>query len=141
MNMRGRDFLDVARELVAGADEAHWRSACGRAYYALFLEARSVLERWGITLPRRDQIHAVVRLRFIYAADPDLKQVGFALERLGDLRNHADYKLSPSPFFNSSVRAQRSIDDADVNLVRLDQVDADLTRRATAIADIRAKFP
>jgi hypothetical protein len=139
--MRGRDFLDVARELVAGAGEAHWRSACGRAYYALFLEARGVLERWGLALPRRDQIHAVVRFRFIYAADPDLKQVGFALERLGDSRNHADYQLRPSPFFSTSVRAQDAIDDAAVNLVRLDQVDADAARRAAAIADIRAKFP
>ena len=36
--MPGRGFLDVARELAAGATEYHWRSAAVNAYYALFLE-------------------------------------------------------------------------------------------------------
>lgn len=44
--MNGRAFLEVARGLAQDATEAHWRSALGRAYYALLLEARDLLLRW-----------------------------------------------------------------------------------------------
>src|SRR5438552_14087952 len=77
--MDGRAFLDIARELNRGGTEAHWRAAAGRAYYALFLEGRTTLERWGFVPGRRDPIHSFVRLRFDYAPDPDLKEVGKAL--------------------------------------------------------------
>jgi hypothetical protein len=36
--MRGKDFLEVARALVAGTSEAHRRAAVVNAYYALMLE-------------------------------------------------------------------------------------------------------
>src|SRR5438874_8968742 len=97
--MEGRKFLDIAQELVQGPTEAHWPAAAGRAYYGLMLEGRDALERWGFTLPPRDQVHTFVRLRFIYSNDPDLKQVGYALEQLSKLRNKADYALAVSgPF-------------------------------------------
>jgi hypothetical protein len=49
--MNGRAWLDVARELAAGSDEAHWRSNVGRSYYALLHEALDLLRRWGFSLP------------------------------------------------------------------------------------------
>jgi hypothetical protein len=92
--MPGRDFLGIAHENVAGKTPAHWRGAAGRAYYALMLECREALFRWGFKLPPRDNVHTFVRLRFSFAADIDLKDIGMDLDRLGQLRNKADYSLA-----------------------------------------------
>jgi len=139
--MDGSRFLDIARELLRGTTEAHWRTAAGRAYYALMLEGRDLLHRWGFAAPPRDQVHAFVRLRFSYAADPDLKEVGRALEELGKLRNQADYQLTAGPRFSSFGKARQAVQDAENQLVLLKLVDADLPRRTAVITDIRAKFP
>jgi len=139
--MDGRKFLDVARELLRGTTEAHWRSATGRAYYAVVLEGKAALARWGIVLPRRDLIHAAVRLRLTYVHDADLQLVGKALDDLGRLRNKADYDLaSPGPFANSSATAT-AIAQAEEAIRKLDQAGTDAARLAAAVADIRARFP
>lgn len=139
--MDGSRFLDIARELLRGTTEAHWRTAAGRAYYALMLESRDLLHRWSFAAPPRDQVHAFVRLRFSYAADPDLKEVGRALEELGKLRNQADYQLAAGPRFSSVGKARQAVQDAENHLALLKLVDADLPRRTAVITDIRAKFP
>jgi hypothetical protein len=63
--MDGRAFLTVARRLAHEHTEADWRSAAGRAYYALLLEGKAAFQRWGFTPPPRDQIHRFVRLCFV----------------------------------------------------------------------------
>ncbi len=74
--MKGRRFPDLARKVFPGGTEVHWRGAVGRAYYALMLECREALFRWGFKLPPRDNVHTWVRLRFSFPADPDLKTLG-----------------------------------------------------------------
>lgn len=123
--MQGRAYLDLAREVVTGGTEVHWRGAVGRAYYALFLECREALFRWGFKLPPRDNVHAFVRLRFTYAADVDLKRIGLVLDYLGIARNQADYHLSSLAIFCSDVYAHRAIADAAAMLVLLDGIDND----------------
>src|SRR5437879_2513114 len=109
--MNGRDFLDVALELAAGATEAHWRASAIHAYYGLMLECRDTLARWGFR-PRRQDVHAYVRLRFSYSADADLKRIGDALDRLVRLRNQASHNLTPSAEFASNSRARQAVQDA-----------------------------
>src|SRR5262249_6017698 len=136
--MRGREFLAVARRSAQGTTEADWRDAAGRAYYALMLEARDLLQRWGFVLPRRDQIHAHIRLRFIYSSDVDMKSVGLVLEKLLEMRNYADYQIAqPGRFFATSANVNQAIVDAEVNISLLDLIDADPVRRAQAIAAIQ----
>jgi hypothetical protein len=139
--MDGRAFLDVAKELAQGATEAHWRAAAGRTYYASMLEGWSALLHWGFTVPARQPLHSFVRMRFNYAADADLQEIGRALDSLSWLRNQADYHLtSPGPFPNA-LQVRQAIVRAEGGVVRLDQVEADHSRRAAVIADIRTKFP
>jgi hypothetical protein len=132
--MQGRRFLDLAREVIAGATEVHWRGAAVHAYYALLLEGREVLSQWGFPLPPLQVVHSFVRLRFSYAADADLKQVGNALDELVRLRDKASYDMAPLPTFGSANTAQRAIQKAASILSLLDQIDADPTRRAAAVA-------
>jgi hypothetical protein len=140
--MRGRAFLEVAKRLAQGTSEADWRTAAGRAYYALLLEGRSSLQRWGFSPPGRDPMHAFVRLRLIYATDRDLKGIGHHLEQLARLRNHADYQTeAPGRWFGSGVEAVQAVQHAADAIALLDQVEADSTRRAAAIAAIRAGSP
>jgi hypothetical protein len=140
--MRGREFLDVARLLLKTNLEANWRAATGRAYYALFLESRDALVRWGFAGFRRDQAHMSVRLKFVYARDNDLKSIGDDLELLGNRRNAADYQIdSPGRFFSDEVEAVQMIDYADRAIELLDRIDADSALRASAIEAIRSGSP
>jgi hypothetical protein len=139
--MRGRAFLDLAREILRGGGERHWRGASGRAYYSLMLECREALFRWGFPLPPRDNVHTFVRLRFTVPVHADLRTIGDHLERLGRLRNQADYDLTTLIQFARATYAQRAVQDAGSSLVLLDAIDGDGARRAAAVAAIRAAFP
>src|SRR5262245_60571509 len=100
--MAGREFLAVARDVVVRPTEYHRRAATVHAYYALFLECRDALTRWGRTPPRRDSVHAWVRLRLAYAGDPGLRQIGGLLDELGRRRNRANYDLAAAaPFLDA----------------------------------------
>jgi len=139
--MEGRRFLDVARAVVQGQTEAHWRTAAGRAYYALLLEARTALQRWGFPTPPRDRVHAFVRLQFTSAARRDVKEIGYALEDLGKLRNQADYQLGIVVGFASPQITRAAIARADAALAALDRIENDPQLRTTVIAHIRAGSP
>jgi len=139
--VRGRDFLDVARLVVTGGAEPYWRSTAVDAYYAMLLECRDTLVRWGFPQPRRDTVHAWVRLRFAYANNPDLRHIGDVIDRLVRLRNQASYHLQPSREFASPTRAQDAILESTTALALLDQIDGDPTRRAAAIAAVASLPP
>jgi hypothetical protein len=139
--MDGREYLQTAERLAQETLQADWRTAAGRAYYALMLEGRAALERWGFKIPRRDQIHAFVRLRFFVPADPQLRKIGEQLEKLGRLRNEADYDLPGPGSFADAGRAQQAVQDALDAIALLDAIDADPARRAAAIAAIQKAFP
>jgi hypothetical protein len=136
--MPGREFLDLARELLAfGTLPRHWRAVVIHAYYALLLECRDAQARWGLPPLTRQQVHAQVRLRLVFAKDPDLKEIGFRLEKLGRHRNAASYDLRALPLFATATDAQNDVQMATDALALLDAIDADPARRAAAIASIR----
>jgi hypothetical protein len=134
--MQGRAFLAIARELVRRSSEAHWRGAGIHAYYALVLEARDALIRWGVPPPPRQSVHADVRLRLSFAGDRDLKLIGRTLDALVQRRNKASYDLASLPEFASSALARLSIQEAADALALLDAIEADPARRAAAIASL-----
>ena len=134
--MDGRAFLDVARDLAAGTGEPHWRSSVGRSYYAMLHEVLGALKCWGFMVPARDKVHSFVRLKLIYATDPDLKRIGLTLEALGRLRNAADYQLSPPGPFGSARIALTALADAEAAILSLDALDADPRRRKLAVGSI-----
>jgi hypothetical protein len=135
--MRGRDFLTLARERERGGTEPHWRGAMVDTYYALFLECRDALVRWGFPIPARHSVHATVRLRFSYANNADLKTIGDALDDLVQRRNRAHYDLSPMSWFADAREINRAIRLATDALALLNSTDSDPALRAVAIASIR----
>lgn len=134
--MQGRAYLELAREVVRGKTEVHWRGATIHASYGLMLECRDTLERWGRPTPPRQNVHSHVRLTLAYASDQDLKRIGDALEKLGRARNRANYDLTFLPEFASDVQARAWVQQADAALALLDAIEADPTRRAAAVASL-----
>jgi hypothetical protein len=136
--MPGREFLELARELMALASSPrHWRAVVIHAYYALLLECRDAMTRWGLLPLPRQQVHAQVRLRLIYATDRDLKEIGRKLERLGMDRNSASYDLRSLVLFATATGAQTAVKTTEDALSLLDALDADPARRAAAAASIK----
>jgi hypothetical protein len=133
--MRGRAFLDVARNDAAGSGEAFWRAAVVNAYYSVVLECRDALSRRGFSSPSRQQLHAQVRLRFTFASDATLRRIGDALDRLVRERNDASYDLG-STRFGSPALALSSIQRAEDALALLDAIEADPARLRAAIASL-----
>src|SRR5579862_772654 len=107
--MNGREFLVVAKANIVGTTPAHWRTVAGRSYYALMLEGREMLRRWGFAIPAGDRVHRFVRLTYTYAIDVELHEVGLSLDHLVQLRNKADYDLRTALFTNAR-QALRAID-------------------------------
>jgi hypothetical protein len=132
--MDGREFLRVARDLMNFNSEPHRRGAAVHSYYAILLECRDVLERWGLPPAPRYNVHGHVRLKFARATDADLRQIGDVLDQLNQLRNRASYDLSQQPLFASSARIHRALLDAAAAVKLLTQIDADSSRRTAAIA-------
>jgi hypothetical protein len=140
MVMRGRDFLDTAAHLSQMRAESDWRSAISRVYYALYLDCRDALRRWGFPIPQRSS-HRDVSQRLALPKNPDLFVIAGTFGRLSSLRNRADYDLALDPMFQTSTAARNAVSEARNQIALLDAIDSDPARRSQAIADIRVVFP
>lgn len=135
--MEGRKFLNPAKVLAARTGEEYGRAAVGRAYYALMLECREAFQRWGFVIPRRDNVHTFLRLRFCRNGNHTLETIGDALTDLGQLRNTADYETSALGLFTANVTAQRAIQKAQDTIALLDGINTDSNQQNAAIAALR----
>jgi hypothetical protein len=134
--MRGRDFLDPARDAATTGKEPYLRSGYVDAYYALFLECRDRLTAWGFTIPRFN-VHGEVRQRYRGPTHADLNRIADALDVLGQFRNRASYNLAAHTIFATDVWLRNAIQRAEDAIALLDAIEADPARRAAAIASIR----
>ena len=107
--MNGRDFLPAARRIANGTDEADWRSAASRAYYAAFHAARDLLSALRFRTPRADRAHNYLYARLNNCGEPSVRKAATLLNILRTLRNVADYDVR-SPF--SARDAASSVRDA-----------------------------
>jgi hypothetical protein len=134
--MQGRAFLDLARELVKGSAEQHWRGAVIHAYYGLMLECRDALVRWGRPVPPHQNVHHYVRQTLVFASEQDVKDIGYDVEKLAQARNRANYDLTSLPEFASDAAARTWVQRGLNALALLDAIDADPARQAAAIASL-----
>lgn len=134
--MRGRDFLDAARAVMRSASEPRRRAAVIHAYYALMLECRDALGRWGRVLSPRGNVHADVRLTFTYSMDPEARSIADALDRLVRGRNQASYDLSHAVRFESDRDANACIQLSSESIELLLAIDEDDERRLNFIASL-----
>jgi uncharacterized protein (UPF0332 family) len=117
--MNGREFLAVAKGLLATGTEGAWRSAVSRAYYAVFHVARELLENLGFAVPRADRAHSHLWLRLSNCGEPHLQDSGRELNDLRRERNRADYDVN-IPLSTSTAAAL--IQDAERIIQALDTV-------------------
>ena len=89
--MTGRDFLAVAQRLLTEPDEASWRTAVSRAYYAAFHAGREFFVGIRFQVPHSERAHAYLWLRLQNCKDGLLKTAGSDLHDLREKRNKADY--------------------------------------------------
>jgi len=102
--MNPLDMLRVVDELIGGAEEAFWRSAISRIYYAAFHVARGLLLSCGFAVPLDQRAHAYLWRRLSHSGHPDVAAAGATLWRLRRDRNGADYHLDRPVSHDLAVR-------------------------------------
>jgi uncharacterized protein (UPF0332 family) len=131
--MTGRDFLTLARKLLAESDEADWRTAVSRAYYAAFHAAREFFVAMRFRVARSDKAHSYLWLRLQNCGDQLLKNAGSDLADLRSQRNTADYDLGSSYL---QKWATDWVDTAEQIILALETATADTVRLAAVQAEV-----
>ncbi|MBX7103666.1 MAG: HEPN domain-containing protein [Gemmataceae bacterium] len=117
--MIGRAFLATAEMLASASDEAAWRSAVSRAYYAAFHTACEYFRLMGFRVPREERAHKYTAFRLNNSGHPIAERLGLKIDRLRSARNRADYDLDrpfDSDIANDNVDIGREIVDALASL-------------------------
>jgi uncharacterized protein (UPF0332 family) len=131
--MTGRDFFALAGQLHRMQDEAAWRSAVSRAYYAAFHAAREFFVSMRFVVARSDKAHAYLWLRLQNCKDLPLERAGSELNDLRNERNKADYDFQ-LPLVQQ--RAGQLILTAERIILALEAAAADPARLAAVQAEV-----
>lgn len=110
------DFLRLARSLSTGGDEASWRSASSRAYYAAFHPAKCYVHS-KYDLEGRGSEHERTWRALTLSSIAEEQLLGNIGDDLKRLRVHADYQTKTG---FSSQQALQSIASATKLLSRLE---------------------
>ena len=136
--MDPRHFLALADGLVKQKGPAEFRSAVGRAYYAVYNVGWQFLARMGIPKAKAES-HVHLQRRLLNSGDMDFIQIACDLGDLHRRRNLADYDMNDKTIegeqpAQSSVRvANRMIaafDNCPINGTRWKQIQAAINRVA-----------
>ena len=114
------DLLDAAVALGTGQDEAAWRNATSRAYYAAYHSCRAVARDVRLDLPDTGSVHAALcdALTAPFSSR-QLKQLGYLLGQCRRRRTDADYRIEQD--FPQDV-ADTTVDDCREILRRADSI-------------------
>jgi len=124
----GKRFLHTARFLQNnGSDEAAYRTAISRAYYACFLEARRIaFSNCSVAMRTKDGItnekdirHKSLQYYLKNSPDKPVRQLGEDLSDLQAIRIDADYIMALAV---RAEHAQDAIEDAGAFLAELEKV-------------------
>jgi hypothetical protein len=132
--MTPRQLLACARTLLAGPDEAHWRSAISRGYYAAFHATGALFRSLRFRVPGDGSAHKFLSDRLQNAVEPTWELAGQELDALRLARTEADYDLSVS---FGITWAEKILDRIDDYFDLLDQLRAD-PNLLNAVQAIRA---
>ena len=87
------DFLAQAEAWIRLPNEADWRSAASRGYYAAFHAARLLFQDLGFVVPHGPQAHAYLWMRLSNCGEPEIVTAGGRLNDLQRFRNRSDYDI------------------------------------------------
>jgi uncharacterized protein (UPF0332 family) len=96
--MKGEDFLEIAKALLRMKSEAAWRSAIGRAYYALINAAAQLFREWGIAVAQGPSVHGDIQNSFSNCGVERAADIARVLSELRTKRNQADYDMASKGF-------------------------------------------
>jgi len=126
--MRGRQFLDTAMLLRhSKSNEAHFRSAMSRAYYACFLEVRvpafnlcneSSRIKYGISKIKEIK-HNQLPVFLKNSQNPNVKKLGIDLGGMLGMREDADYDMTN---IVTEENADDAINNADALIKHFDSI-------------------
>jgi uncharacterized protein (UPF0332 family) len=108
------EYLDLADELVARSDEAAWRSAISRAYYAVLHVAYQALPLSLRGTISHRATHRATWQFYMASSVQVCHQIGHAGTRLRDARVEADYRaiapVSPMQALRLVTHARQTLD-------------------------------
>lgn len=89
-------------------DEASYRGACGRAYYAAFSTVRDLLLAARLNVASDGSAHGSMVRLLKESSDVQVKAAGGSLDALRKERNHADYDVGSRSHAGGRFEVNRS---------------------------------
>jgi hypothetical protein len=140
-DMDPREFQTIAGRLAAtrAYGAAGYRTAIGRAYYAVFNIAVNVLDELGLVPSGGPQVHEQTISLLKASGDSELPGIGGQINDLRTSRNHANYHLDRLDV-EKFTYAQAAVETAEDIIANFDKFLADSVRRRTAILSIAPHY-